>query len=197
LFNNSKKTDFSELSDDTLYRLLSDKKEIAEKAFAALYNRHSQRVWAYCLRFLGDRETAQDVLQETFTRFFRSVEQEKKIGNIPGFLLRIARNLCLNQTNNIQETVPFEDEAYYSPDDSGDRKELIELIKKALKYLPEDYREAFVLREYEGLTYQEIADLTGESMSNVKVRIHRARAKIKDLLAGYEKEFSDHNLKML
>jgi len=84
-------------------------------------------------------------------------------------------------------------EEYHLPtynDIPHEKKELLELITKAMETLPEDYKEAFVLREYEGLSYQEIADLTETSLSTVKIRIFRAKQKIREILAPYVAELS-------
>jgi RNA polymerase sigma-70 factor (ECF subfamily) len=66
-----------------------------------------------------------------------------------------------------------------------EQRELLQLIQASLELLPEDYREAFVLREYNGLSYNEIAEVIGESLDVVKVRIFRAKKKLRDILAPY------------
>jgi RNA polymerase sigma-70 factor (ECF subfamily) len=75
---------------------------------------------------------------------------------------------------------------------SHDKKELLSLITQAMETLPLDYKEAFILREYEGLSYQEIADMTESSLSTVKIRIYRAKQKIRDILAPYIADISKH-----
>jgi RNA polymerase sigma-70 factor (ECF subfamily) len=73
---------------------------------------------------------------------------------------------------------------------SHEKKELLSLVTTALELLPEDYRESFVLREYDGLSYQEIADLTQTSLATVKIRIFRAKQKIREILAPYLSDLS-------
>ncbi|MBE0644366.1 MAG: RNA polymerase sigma factor [Bacteroidetes bacterium] len=148
-------------------------------------------MFAYCLRFLGHRDEAQDVYQETFIRFFESAQKDREMTNVPGYLLKIARNLCLNQRRNKKQTVEFEDYQSLVLPSTTEKTEFLQLITTALDMLPEDYREVFVLREYEGLSYAEIADIVGASLSNVKVRIFRAKQKIRDILAPYITEFSE------
>jgi len=180
---------FDEYSDTELFYILSENKENAESAFTELFNRYSSRVYAYCRRFLGDRDEAQDVFQETFIKFHQSANKDREMTNVPGFLLTIARNLCMNAKRKEKPNVTLEE--YMAGDDDSlisDKDELLELIKKALELLPDDYREAFVLREYDGLTYEEISKLTNTSLTNVKVRIHRAKLKIKDILQPYLNE---------
>ena len=177
--------------DAELFARLTGNKEVAEAAFSELYARYSGRVYAYCLRFLGNRDEAQDVYQETFIRFYECARQDREMTNVPGFLLKIARNLCLNSRRNKKRTVEFEDYQFLVPPRSAENSEFLQLITTALDMLPDEYREVFVLREYEGLSYAEIAEVVDASLSNVKVRIFRAKQKIRDILAPYIQEFSD------
>ncbi len=182
-----------ENSDIELYNLLDSEKKTSDRAFAELYNRLSPRVYAYCRRFLGNKEEAQDVFQEVFVRFFNSTKQKREMTNVPAFILRIARNLCVNAKRNERVNISYEDYMYIHDDDRDEKDELLNLIKKAIDLLPEDYREVFILREYDGMTYNDIAEITGESLSNVKVRIYRAKQKIREILQPYMKEMEKYN----
>ncbi|MBK9247434.1 MAG: RNA polymerase sigma factor [Ignavibacteria bacterium] len=175
----------SQYSDAELFYQMKDDKNIAERAFGELYSRHSPRVFAYCRRILGDRERAQDAFQDTFVKFYQSAQQDRIMTNVPAFLLRIARNLCLNAQRTRHQTVQFEDYHASMSDEPAEKTELLKLITTALELLPDDYREAFVLREYDGLSYQEIAEITNSSMATVKIRLFRAKQKIRDVLAPY------------
>jgi RNA polymerase sigma-70 factor (ECF subfamily) len=181
------------MSDIELYAALKLEKPSSEKAFAELYARYSPRIFAYCRRILGDYDRAQDAFQETFVKFFNSAQQEREMTNVPAYLLRIARNLCLNMQRSDKGQISLEE--YHLPssyDMSHDKKELLLLITQAMETLPLDYKEAFILREYEGLSYQEIADMTESSLSTVKIRIYRAKQKIRDILAPYIADISKH-----
>ncbi|MBS1538817.1 MAG: RNA polymerase sigma factor [Bacteroidetes bacterium] len=172
-------------TDAELFYQMKEEKAIAEQAFGELYARHSPRVFAYCRRILGDRDRAQDAFQDTFIKFYQSAQQERIMTNVPAFLLRIARNLCLNAQRTKHQTVQFEDFHASMNDESAEKAELLKLITTALELLPEDYREAFVLREYDGLSYQEICEVTNSSMATVKIRLFRAKQKIREILAPY------------
>ena len=179
------------VSDIELYAALKNGKTVSEPAFAELYARYSPRIFAYCRRILGNRESAQDAFQETFIRFYNSAQQNREMTNVPAYLLRIARNICLNMQRNNHRTTNLED--YHLPfteEYSHEKKELLSLVNNALELLPEDYRESFVLREYDGLSYQEIADLTQTSLATVKIRIFRAKQKIREILAPYLSDLS-------
>lgn len=178
------------LNDIELFEMLAKDKKTAEKAFAELYSRYSQRIYAYCRKILGDKEEAKDIFQETFVKFFQSAKEERTMTNVPAFLLRIARNLCVNTKRKEKSSISFEEYMVKAKDTGNEKEEMLELIRCAQELLPDEYKEAFVLREYEGLSYSEIGEITGTSMSTVKVRIYRAKQKLRELLAPYMEEFS-------
>lgn len=173
--------------DEELYYMLNSEKKTAEKAFAELYARYSSRVYAYCRRFLGNKEDAQDVFQETFVRFLDSTKQERVMTNVPAFLLKIARNLCVNLKRKQINPVSFEDYMVVN-NSSNDSDELMGLIATAMEVLPDEYKDMFILREYDGLSYKEISDLANVPLSTVKIRIFRAKQKIREILSPYLKE---------
>jgi RNA polymerase sigma-70 factor (ECF subfamily) len=182
---------FDQYGDTELFFMLSEAKEVSEKAFAELFARHSPRVFAYCKRFLNTKEEAEDVFQETFIKFHQSASKDRVMTNVPAFILTIARNLCVNQRRREKQAVSYEDYmAQDGIDTSNDKNELLDLIKMAIELLPDEYKEAFILREYDGLTYQEIGNLTGTTLTTVKVRIHRAKVKIREVLSPYLAEMS-------
>ncbi|MBM2815354.1 MAG: sigE 1 [Ignavibacteria bacterium] len=172
-------------SDIELYHLLRESKEISERAFGELYCRYSPRVYAYCRRFLGDRVEAEDVFQDVFEKFYQSAFSQREMTNVPGFLLKIARNLCLNWKKRFKYSVDFDDNMLVKYDTRNENNELLDLIKMSLDLLSDDLREMFILREYEGLSYIEICDVSGLPMATVKIRIFRAKQKIREILAPY------------
>lgn len=179
---------FAEYSDIELYYMLGKDKETSEKAFAQLYARHSPRIYAYLRRFLGNREDIQDIFQETFVRFYSASLEQKKMTNVAAFILKIARNLCLNIKKRKHEIISYEDYMSLSsinPNDDSSKDELLELIKIALELIPSELKEAFILREYDGLTYLQIADVTDVPISTVKIRLYRAKKMIRKILIPY------------
>lgn len=166
--------------------------ERREEAFAELYARLHQGIFAYCLRVLGSRDRAYDVFQETFMRFYQSAERHEGMENVKAYALTISRNLCLNEKKRIQAAPAVEfDDSLYNPGVSreADRNEMLKLIHTALDLLPHDMKEAFVLREYDGLSYQEISDMLNIKLDTAKVRVFRARQKIREILEPYLNEF--------
>ncbi len=177
-------------ADDTpdleLYARLAADEPVAQAALSTLYRRYSQRIYTYCRKILGDNQTAEDLLQEAFVKLYETGKHGRPIENFPAYLMTIARNLCLShRARSRRQFVEVEDFHLSFRDVPYEQKELLQLIQTSLELLPEDYREAFVLREYNGLTYNEIADVIGESIDVVKVRIFRAKKKLRDVLAPY------------
>lgn len=178
-------------TDDALYLLFSSTTGEATHALEEVYNRHSQKIYAYCRRILGDDQLAADMLQETFIRYFDKGKAGVEVQNHMSYLFRVARNLCyttrernqrvVNESSSLE--IAFNDTPYH-------QKELINLIHVTLDTLPKDLREAFVLREYNGLNYNEIADVIGESIDVVKVRIFRAKKKLRETLKPYVHELN-------
>ncbi|HYF02071.1 MAG TPA: RNA polymerase sigma factor [Patescibacteria group bacterium] len=177
------------LSDRELCRLMREDAACADGAFMEIYNRYASKVNAYCFRILNNTELAEDTFQETFLRFYQSVKNEREMTNLAGFLITIARNLCLNYKRNKLESVSIDEELLsYSDEARHDKNELLYLIHTALELLEPEFREVFVLKEYDGFSLAEIAEITGTSLANTKSRIHRAKDQIRSLLSEYIKD---------
>jgi len=172
-------------TDAQLYALLRTEDGQKEAAFAELYSRYSSRVWLYCRRIVGDEALAEDLFQDTFLRFLKSASQEREMTNVPAYLLRIARNLCLNAKRDHKTTVALEDFHFQFEDRSAEHAELARLVAMALDLLPEEHREAISLQTYGGLSYQEIADIMGVPMTTVRNWIVRAKRKMRGILTPY------------
>lgn len=159
----------------------------SEAAFTELYHRYSRRIHAYCYRILSNAEDAEDAFQETFLRFHRTVQNGGVMTNVSGLVFTIARNLCINmkKKNTRWASEPVEHDTLSDRDEKYEKRELLELIKTSLELINPDYREAFVLREYNGLTYREIAELLDISLPTAKIRVFRAKEKIREVLEPY------------
>lgn len=181
---------YSVYSDEQLVDLLEKDKSISEPAFQEIYNRYSSMIHAYLTKVLNDIELTEDFFQETFIRFFQNVRSSGQKTNVPGFLITISRNLCLNHKRNKKSEVSIEDiEIRVEKNQDYENKELLELITYAMELLDFEYKEAFILREYDGLPYNEIAEITGTTITNAKSRVFRAKQKIKEILQPYLQEF--------
>lgn len=151
-----------------------------EFAFVALYNRHKGGVYAFAARMLLSREAAQDVLQETFVRVYEHRQRLVSAGSFRAWLYAIARNQCLHAIRRaaregaLSPDVP-EPPAEGTPFTDLLRSEQADLVTRYLARLSPPYREVLVLREYQHLSYDEIAAVTRTTVSSVKSRLFKAR----------------------
>lgn len=176
-----RQSDETTLSDDELMKRV--RKE-DRRAFRVLYDRYKAQLFIYCLRMVNDRDAAKDILQEVFIRVHTNRERFAAGTNFAGWVHTIARNLCLNARRDSKDHTSFDETAAYSGMAGADHDiALQERLAHEIARLPEIYREALVLREYEGRSYQEIVDMTGQAMSTVKFRIFKAREILRERLS--------------
>lgn len=181
----------SELSDTALYEKVREGGSNAEKAFRELYARLSGGLYAYCRCLAWRREESDDLFQETITRLYESALQGREISNVPGYTIKIARNLFLNMQRDRKPVVSIEHDTLSIAGPQHEKTEMLELIHMAMELLTEDYREAFFLREFADLPYEEIATTMNLSNANVRIRVTRAREKIRKILEPYIAEFEE------
>jgi RNA polymerase sigma-70 factor (ECF subfamily) len=151
------------------------------EAFNELFKRYERKVYMYCMRVLLDDEMASDAFQEAFMRLYEH-RQSYDGRNFMVWFFTIVRNVCLNMRRNKKPTVPFETSRANETQAEIRDVALHEHIVLALNSLPVDYREALVLYEYDGYSYAEIGQITGASISTVKIRIFRARKLLRTIL---------------
>ena len=155
-------------------------------SFNELILRWERPIYALAYRVIGREEDARDVCQETFLRAFRALPGFKGQAKFSSWLYRIALNLCRDwirrqrraPTLQIPEGVePTELAGELGPaesiEDLVSRRELSAVVEEAMALLPEEQRTAIILKEYHGMTFQEIADLQGCPLSTVKTRLYQ------------------------
>jgi RNA polymerase sigma-70 factor, ECF subfamily len=162
------------------------------RAFGELVDRYDKRLLNFVYRTIGDRERAQDLVQETFVRVYRHLHRFDQTKKFSTWIYTIAGNLAKNELRNrsrnplvLFQTIkknweadhrPLEwEDTKLRPDDLFRKRHLREMVEKAVEELPEHHRIVFVLRELEGKTYEEIAEITGCNLGTVKSRLNRAR----------------------
>ena len=175
-------------TDQDLIRQLRGPHREQERAFTELYSRHSQRVYAYILRILGEQATSQDLLQETFVKFYNAAREDVVVTNPRAFLIMIARNLCLNWKRDAHPGVPIEGLELPFNDETVERNELSRIVNLSLELLDFEPREALVLKYYQGYSYEEMSRLTGETVAALRNRVWRAKEAIRGTLKPYASE---------
>ncbi len=170
--------------------LMEEVKAGSLTAFQALYDRHSCRVFNFLLRSLGDRQIAENLLQETFLRVFFHREEYRPTAAFRTWLFTIARNLLidhLRQRGRIPEEGGEEQiEALADPGatplQEAEARELGERLQAVVLRLPPSQREVLLLSRFAGLDHEEIARVTGASPTAVRVTLHRALRRLRDIL---------------
>ncbi|MBV9337845.1 MAG: sigma-70 family RNA polymerase sigma factor [Solirubrobacterales bacterium] len=150
-------------------------------AFEELVRRYQVPVYRVALRMLGVRADAQDAAQETFVRAWRSLPRFRGGSTLSTWLYRIVTRRCLDKLAKRRATEALDEievEDDLDPAQAAERREQLRAVTHAIATLPADQRAALVLREFEGLSYQEVAEVLGTSLAAVKGRIHRARLTI-------------------
>jgi RNA polymerase sigma factor (sigma-70 family) len=171
-------------------------------AFAELLNRYQSHVDRILYHLAPDWQDRADLAQEVWIRVYRNIKRLNEPMKFRGWLSRIATNLFydeLRKRKRVSHPVSLDaprrvDDGeiewdivsdYPSPNDNLATREFYDRLRLAIADLPEAFRTTIVLREIEGLAYEEIAEMTGVSLGTVKSRIARARAKLQSVLQPY------------
>jgi len=183
----------------------SSNSQDAKASFEAAVEKYHARIFQLVYRYLGNYDEADDVTQETFIRAYRAWDNFRGDAQVYTWLYRIALNLCHNQNKKLTRRHQAEGSSLDAPlnnseDDSQtidvpdtsavpwntlERKELNQRLFDAVQGLPENYRVVIVLRDIEGLSYDEIARITSCSLEAIKSRLFRARNMLRTRLSSY------------
>jgi RNA polymerase sigma-70 factor (ECF subfamily) len=177
-------------TDDGL--LVARARDGSTEAFEELVRRYRNQVYALCHHFVHSREDAWDLAQETFVNAHRALPAFRGESGFKTWLMRIAANRCKDHLKKRRlDTVPFDDAQSADgpaqspqPDEEMEHRELARAIEAAVKSLPMRHRTAFLLREYEGLSYQEMAEVMNCNIGTVMSRLFHARRKLQAALRG-------------
>ena len=159
-------------------------------AFRYLFEHYYPSLCLFDKRFIDDRETREDIVQEVFFRLWDKRKQITVTSSAQNYLLTSVRNLCLNYLHRQEVQQPFEESLFDQPDDEeGDRliqlRELEEQLAQALAQLPPEYRLAFELNRMEGKSLEEVAQRMGVSTRTVERYRDKAIALLQTELKEY------------
>lgn len=187
---------------DRLKSMTADEKELVAAlrrrepaAFATAFDRYADKIYRLALGLVGDELEADGVVQETFIRLFKRLDSFEGRSSLGTWLYRVAYNLSMDHLRERRPALSFDDEAEAVavvadtvtewgrlPEEALSNEEVREALDEAIAALPEHYRVVFILREIEGLSTQETAEVTEISVSAAKVRLHRARLFLRERL---------------
>ncbi len=183
-------------------------------AFDKFVDRFGSRIYSFGVRVCGKHEDAEDVFQETLLAVFRNIQQLREPGALSTWLYRIVSNACFAgrrkgtlsppRETSIEDLLPvggvFEDGPHLPaggvtpPESAAYAAKLSDALEQALEELPKDYRVVWVLRDVEGFSTAETAEILGIKAPNVKMRLHRARLALRKKLEHWRPgEESDHD----
>jgi RNA polymerase sigma-70 factor, ECF subfamily len=169
------------------------------RAFDAIVDRYQTRLLNFIYRTVGDRERAEDLVQEVFIRVHRHLARFDRSKKFSTWIYTIASNLAKNELRNRsrnpivlfqtmtsgwddeERPLEFEDPAG-RPDDLFRKRHVRQLVEQTVAQLPQHHREVFVLRELEGRSYEEIAEITHCNLGTVKSRLNRARSSFAEII---------------
>src|SRR6476619_2765254 len=171
-----------------------------ERAFQELVERYQTRLLNLVYRTIGDREKAEDLVQEVFIRVHRHLHRFDRSKKFSTWIYTIASNLAKNELRNRsrnplvlfqtikknwqdeERPLQFED-SNSRPDDMYRKRHLRELVEESVERLPEHHKQVFILRELEGKSSEEIAEITSCNLGTVKSRLNRARNSFAEIIA--------------
>src|SRR5438445_6177276 len=161
-------------------------------AYAALVARYRDRLGRYAVHMLGNREDAEEALQDAFVRGYRSLarcDDPERFGAwLYGILVNRCRTTGARAARRGQVFVRDEAALNGAPlPSSGERTEFDDVVRRALARLAPEYREAFLLKHMDDLEYEEMARLTGAGVSALKMRVKRAREQLQAILGEVER----------
>ena len=160
---------------------------------AALFERYHDRIYGYVLRMIKNPAEAEDLTQDTFLRAYDRQDTLRDPLAVRGWLYQIATHLCLDRLRQRKPQVSMDSEEgaiQVAPMASGspssleitERKETSACVQRCLDFLPDKYRAVILLHEGHSLTAAEIAEVLGVTVTTVKIRLHRARRKLKKIM---------------
>ncbi|MDQ3674010.1 MAG: sigma-70 family RNA polymerase sigma factor [Gemmatimonadota bacterium] len=166
---------------EVIARVLSGNKD----AFGILITRYSDPLYRHALGMTGSPDVAEDILQASFIKAFQHLGEVR--GRFDAWVFRIVANSCKDWLKNIRRTHVSYDEddqpsTYSTPEEEMDRNELRTDLEYALARLAPSLREAFVMKHVEGRSYEEMALLLETTVGALKMRVHRAREALQQLL---------------
>ena len=158
-----------------------------DTAFMEMFDRHTHKLYMYCLKFVGDRERAEDLVQDIWEKVIRMRgERREPLENPVGFLVRMARNLCLNNIRDTRSATSLDDlpEGEHPSAGITEMSHHEELVVAALGRLPNAQREVLILNAYSGYRFDEIAEMLGEPVGAIRTRAWRGRTQLGRIISA-------------
>lgn len=162
-------------------------------AFEALVDRYERKVYSTCYRFLGNEEDAKDAAQDAFLKAYANIRGFQFKSTFSTWIYSIVSHHCMNMLRKRKNEMPLESSALaqdemnsasypVTPEKVIEQKETQLLVQNALAALPDDYRIVILLRDKDGFSYEEIANMLKTSLPSVKAKLFKARQQLRKKL---------------
>lgn len=182
-------------------QLIEHLKNGDEFIYKYVYDQYSQMVFSVCFRMTGNKEEAEDAVQDVFIKLFNSINTFREESKLSTWIYRIALNICINRSRrkklvSILSLNYFEEKGEnematekQTPEDELDKSEIQNIVQAAIDRLPAKQKTAIILSRYEELSYNEISKVMGLSISSVESLLFRAKENLAKKLIIYKKIF--------
>lgn len=183
----------TELTDEELIKKFQETNEL--EAYEILVRRYKDPLMNFVYRFVGDRDVSSDIVQDTMIKFYLNKDSYREFAKFSTWIYTIAGNLAKNELKRRrrrsilslsptedEKQIQVEDKSFVAPDRATDSNIKHDIIQRALMKIKPVYREMVILRDIQGLSYEEIAEITKVSLGTVKSRINRGRTQLQKLL---------------
>ncbi|MGI5892038.1 MAG: RNA polymerase sigma factor [Bacillota bacterium] len=164
-----------------------------KQAFNILVIRYEKQIFALAYRLCRNYDEARDLAQEAFLHIYRHLSYFDSTRPFFPWMYKVARNICLNKLNkdaglntsfdDLTDFVPVEDKSDYIPELALDKKEISNQIYQAIENLPQQYKEAIILKYIQGYSYKEISQCLDLPESTIETRLYRGRQALQKTLA--------------
>ena len=162
---------------------------------------HSRKLYLVAFRFLRRQDEAEDAVQEVFMRLWNKHEELEKYNSLEALATASVRNYCIDilrrrklmiiENNEHHHGVP---DAGLSPEEALENSEASAILNNIIKNLPDIFREIIKMKDIDGLSYEEIVEITGQNVNTLRVNLSRARKLIRDEFKKYRYEYTGNNL---
>jgi RNA polymerase sigma-70 factor (ECF subfamily) len=169
--------------------------------FQNVFNEFQSPIYNYVLRMVKDRSLAEELTQDVFVKLYNSLSDFRGDSKVSTWIYRIATNVCLdhfrsssykksektdllNPKDLLKKVLPEDRKRMPSAEEELISAEMSSCVRGYIDDLPEDYRVVILLHDLQGFTNPEIAKITGTTLENVKIRLHRARRKMKEVFSS-------------
>ncbi len=173
-------------------------------AYNELVRRYKDQLVNFAYRFLGDKDDAEDIVQETFLRVYKKKEAYKSVAKFSTWIYTITGNLAKTELRRRKRrkilslsNIGYEDKDFDLKDTDSGPEELVDkvindkIIQNAIQALPEKFKEVIIFRDIQELSYEEISSIVKIPLGTVKSRVNRGRLKLQEKLSGYLKEIKE------